>query len=106
GHRGGDERVVSWKWTTKRAGSLRTKARMHAGLLRPRPQDTEPSKSWVWRASFNTWNSGWTMSVSPWKVVAPVAEWTVTSTPALPASVTFWPLAPSGKTGLACRLTL
>src|SRR5689334_6953409 len=44
-------------------------------------------------------------SVLPVKVVLPVAEWTVTSTPAVPLSVTDWPLAPVVKTGLGWRLT-
>src|SRR3989442_4582233 len=46
------------------------------------------------------------MSVGPVNVVAPVAECTLTSTPAVPLNVTFWPLAPSGKTGLSSLFPL
>src|SRR5438132_1687694 len=66
---------------------------MQAGLLSPRPQETVPSKSWVWRASLRTWNSGWTRSVAPVKVVVPCAEWTVTRTPAVPLGASEGPQA-------------
>jgi hypothetical protein len=45
-------------------------------------------------------------SVEPVYVVAPVAEWTRTSTPEVPLNVMVWPLAPCGKVGVGWRFAV